>query len=92
VGEEAASVNYEVAGGLYAFTRSQIAGEGSLDDDVFPGYVRTDSYAFLGDTPMRKGEVATFFSGDELTYHYPIEFLDKNKSLIYSSDGARVYR
>jgi uncharacterized membrane protein len=61
-------------------------------DDLFPILIRKDAYAFLGYTAVRKGEVSFIFSGDGVTYKYPFAFLDHHKILIYSSDGARIYR
>jgi uncharacterized membrane protein len=90
--DEAPDVQSPAACYLYAFTDLQKYSEPSSADDIFPVIVRTDAYVFLGYTTVRKGEAAFSFAGDLVTYKYPVGFLDKNKSLIYSSDGARIYR
>ncbi|MFZ0832471.1 MAG: DUF2206 domain-containing protein [Mycobacterium sp.] len=77
---------------IYAFTASQRYGEPSDGDDIFPVLLRKDAYVFLGYTTVRKDEVALSYAGDIVTYQYPVSFLDKRKSLIYSSNGARIYR
>jgi uncharacterized membrane protein len=91
-GDEAPDVQSEAACYLYAFTPVQKYSEPSTADDIFPVLVRTDAYAFLGYATVRKGEAAFSFGGDLVTYNYPVDFLDKTKSLLYNSNGARIYR
>jgi uncharacterized membrane protein len=90
--DEAPDAQSQAACYLYAFTDLQKYSEPSSADDIFPVIVRRDAYAFLGYTNIRKGEAAFSYAGDLVTYKYPVGFLDKNKDLIYSSDGARIYR
>jgi uncharacterized membrane protein len=90
--DAATSAQPAVATDRYAFTRFQNYSEIKTADDIFPMSVQTDAYAFLGYTSIRKGQVTVSFAGDFVTYKYPVDFLDKNKSLLYSSDGARIYR
>jgi hypothetical protein len=71
---------------------SQLYNEVEPGNDIFPAYVRYNSYVLLGYTTSVKGEVSAFYSGDIFTYEYPTAFLDHNKNLIYSTRGARVYR
>ncbi len=47
---------------------------------------------YLGYAAVRQSEVTLYYRGDLVTYKYPMEFLDNNKSLIFSSDGSEVYR
>ncbi len=61
-------------------------------DAIYPTQLRRNSDVVLGTTTVQTGTVATFFQGDLLSYRYPIGVLDQNKSLIYSSGGARIYR
>ena len=85
-------VQSEASTARYALTGLPKYSDRGTDDDIFPTYIRTDGYVFLGYSVIQKDEAAFLFSGDLVTYHYPIAFLDNNKSLTYSSDGARVYR
>jgi uncharacterized membrane protein len=62
------------------------------NDDIIPIWIRHNTYVFLGSTTIRKGKAAFTYLGERVIYHYPVDFLDKNKSLIYSSNGAEVYR
>jgi uncharacterized membrane protein len=77
----------QIAGAFF-----QKYGQPSTENDIFPLLVRTDAYVFLDYTAIRKGEATFAFAGDLVTYNYPVDFLDKNKSLLFSSDGARIYR
>jgi uncharacterized membrane protein len=87
----ATSVQTEVATDRFVITQINVS-EISPTDDIFPMLLRKDAYAFLGYPNIRKGQVTFSIAGDLVTYKYPVEFLDKNKSLIYSSNGARIYR
>jgi uncharacterized membrane protein len=82
----------EIATDRYALTRLQGYIDFGSADDIYPMVVRRDAYAFLGYTAVRRGTVTFIFSGDLVTYRYPVEFLDRNKDLVYSSNAAKVYR
>jgi hypothetical protein len=41
---------------------------------------------------VRKGVSTISYSGDLLTYAYPVHVLDRHLDLVYSSPGARIYR
>lgn len=64
----------------------------SSGNDIFPPLVRRDAYVFLGFSNVRKGQSTVFYGGDQITYRYPIDFLDTHKDLLYSTAGSRVYR
>lgn len=91
-GKPPTSLQAEVATDKYSLSRLQNYSDINAGDDVFPILIRKDAYAFMGYTAVRKGEVSFVISGDLVTYKYPLDFLDNNKSLIYSSNGARIYR
>lgn len=82
----------EVATDKYSVSRLQNYAQINASDDSFPLLVRKSAYVFMGYTAVRRGEVTFVTSGDPVTYKYPFDFLDNNKSLIYSSNGARIYR
>ena len=92
IAADGTSVQSEVATDRYSVRRLQNYTEIETSDDIFPMFIRKHAYAFLGSTSVRKGEVTVTLSGDLVTYKYPVDFLDNNKSLIYSSDGASIYR
>jgi uncharacterized membrane protein len=76
----------------YTFTGPKTLLRIDTGSDIYPVLVRQDSYVFLGYTNVRQGLATVSVDGDSVTYHYPMNFLDDNKDLIYSNGGARVYR
>lgn len=77
----------ETFSGIYAYSKI-----GPGVDDISPAEIRKDAYVFLNDSTTQSGAVTVFSDGDNVSYRYPFEFLDSNKSLIFSSGGARIYR
>jgi uncharacterized membrane protein len=82
----------EVSSDRYTSARLQNFAAAKPLDAIYPTQLRTGSYVVLGTTTIHNGTVAIFYEGDVLTYVYPIGVLDANKSLIYASGGARIYR
>ncbi|MFJ9592128.1 hypothetical protein ACIRS3_05140 [Streptomyces virginiae] len=76
----------------YSFSRLQTLFTVRTQDSVHPALLRSQSYVLLGSTPTRKDEVTVFFRGDLVTYRYPRHLLDTTRNLIYSNEGAVVYR
>ncbi|UUY50929.1 DUF2206 domain-containing protein [Streptomyces yangpuensis] len=76
----------------YSFSRLQTLFTVRTQDSVHPTLLRSQSYVLLGSTPTRKDEVTVFFRGDLVTYRYPRNLLDTTRNLIYSNEGAVVYR
>ena len=85
-------VQSEVETDQYAYIRGQSYSGVNLIDDVYPTLVRKSTYVFLGYSTVSKGEATVSYGGDLITYRYPIKFLNENKDLIYSSNGARIYK
>jgi uncharacterized membrane protein len=61
-------------------------------NDIIPSLIRRDSFVFLGYSDVNNRVSTVPYGGDLITYQYPMSFLDDNKDLVYSSNGARVYR
>ncbi len=61
-------------------------------NDIYPALVKKSSYVFLGFTNTNKKSATIFYNGNNITYGYPVQFLDDNKNLIYSNGGALIYR
>jgi uncharacterized membrane protein len=76
----------------FTFNREQTTLTGPVVGDIFPTALRTDPYLLLGATTVRKGLVTFSYRGDLITYRYPTALLDETKNLIYSSEGAKIYR
>jgi uncharacterized membrane protein len=87
------TVQTEVASDRYAVNRlNTYSPAAATSVDIYPMLIRKNAYAFLGYTAVVDGRVSFLYSGDLVTYEYPVGFLDHNKSLVYSSDVSRVYR
>ena len=76
------------------YSKARLASLGSLDayNDIFPGVVRKYSYVFLGQATTKNKRATLVYGGDQITYTYPIQFLDDNKNLIYNNGSSRIYR
>lgn len=64
----------------------------SVEDDIYPATIPVEAYVFVGYGTLHQHTAVIYSNGDPLTYIYPMNFLDDNKDLIYSSGGARIYR
>jgi hypothetical protein len=62
--------------------------------NMLPLLVRRDAYVFVGYPTVTEGDATarTNVGSVVVTYRYPMPFLDDHKDLLYSSQGARVYR
>jgi uncharacterized membrane protein len=76
----------------FTFNRQQTTITGPAVGDLFPTALRTDAYILVGSTTVRTGRVTFSYEGDLVTYRYPLGLLDATKNVIYSSEGARIYR
>ncbi|MEK7538394.1 MAG: DUF2206 domain-containing protein [Patescibacteria group bacterium] len=63
-----------------------------VTNEIFPAVVRKDAYVFLGEATTRKQRATVVYGGDQITYMYPMQFLDDNKNLIYNNGGAKIYK
>lgn len=61
-------------------------------DRLFPTLLSKDAYVFVDAEILDQGVSTVFYTGDLLTYTYPLEVLDRRLDLLYSSPQARVYR
>ncbi len=62
------------------------------ENNIYPGLIRKNSYVFLGPTNSIKQKAVALYNADQISYSYPIKFLDDNKNLIYNNGGSRVYK
>jgi uncharacterized membrane protein len=60
--------------------------------DIYPTLLRRSSWVILGYSNVRTGLATTDYDGDLLTYVYPIGILRRTKNLVYSNDGAEIYK
>lgn len=58
---------------------------------IYPALIQKDSYVFAGPQTLKRQSSFTYL-GDNVSYTYPLEFLDNEKDLIYNNGEVRVYR
>ena len=63
-----------------------------VSDRLFPTMLSRDGYVFVDGQILDQGESTVFWTGDLLTYTYPVGVLDRWLDLLYDAPQARVYR
>ncbi len=65
---------------------------GDVADRLYPTLLTRGSYIFLDSHLVRERRSTVFYSGDLITYVYPVHELDRLANLVYSAGSSRVYR
>lgn len=63
-----------------------------VSDRLFPTLLSKDAYVFVDGQILDRGESTVFYTGDLLTYDYPLGELDQHLDRLYDAPQARVYR
>jgi uncharacterized membrane protein len=63
-----------------------------ISDRLYPTVLSRDAYVFVDSQVLREGTSTVFYTGDLLTYTYPLAELDERLDLLYAGPDARVYR
>jgi hypothetical protein len=61
-------------------------------DRLFPTLLTKETYVFVDAQIMRNQQSTVFYTGDHITYDYPMRDLDRLLNLVYSSQQTRIYR
>ncbi len=78
---------------LLAFLRLQVyAPPLGLTSEFYPTLLRKDAYVLVPTPTLKRGVATITYSGDILTYKYPLGLLGKEKNLVYSSNGVQIYK
>ena len=88
----AGQVQSEVETDRYNFSPLSAFSGDSPTNDIYPTLLRKNSYVFFGYTTVTEGQASFLYNGDLVTYKYPSNLLNSTKDLIYSSNGAQIYR
>lgn len=64
----------------------------NVEQAVLPSTFTEESYVYLDYANLRVGIANAKYEGKQISYNYPIEFLNKNKNLIYDNGGSRIYK
>jgi uncharacterized membrane protein len=82
----------EVAIDRYTAGRLQAFLGANPQSDIWPAFLTKTAYVYLGFQTVQKGQSAISYEGETVFYKYPIDLLNREKDLIYSSSGVRIYR
>ncbi|WP_395658454.1 hypothetical protein [Nocardioides sp.] len=63
-----------------------------IADRLYPTLLSRDAYVFVDGQILDRGESTVFYTGDLLTYRYPLHRVDERLDLLYDAPQARVYR
>lgn len=63
-----------------------------ISDRLYPTLLSRDAYVFVDGQILDQGESTVFYTGDLLTYRYPLRAVDRRLDLLYDAPQARVYR
>ncbi len=69
-------------------------GHGILDFEtsVLPSTITRNSFVFADFANIHVGITQASVAGKQITYNYPLEFLQNNKDAIYDSGGTRIFK
>jgi uncharacterized membrane protein len=82
----------EVQTDRFVAGRVGIIKEANLLNDIYPSLIRKNSFVYLGYANAIEHRTTVSYSGNSITYNYPVEFLDQNKNLIYNDGGSKIYK
>jgi uncharacterized membrane protein len=85
-------VQSEVETDRYTFNQVRAFTGLSPINDIYPTLLRQGAFVFIGYAAVQKGQATFNYDGDLITYQYPMNFLNGQDDLLYSSNGARIYR
>jgi uncharacterized membrane protein len=60
--------------------------------ELLPETTKKQSFVYLNYDNVRTGNILEILYGEVVYYHFPMEFLNSNKNLIYNNGGSEVYR
>lgn len=71
---------------------AQTDNKAAVADRLYPTLLTRDGYVYLDGQVTEKGRSTIFYTGDLLTYAYPMRALKQRKDLVYSSPRSRIFR
>lgn len=60
--------------------------------DLLPETMKKKSFVYLNYDNVKTGNILEILYGEVVYYHFPMEFLNNNKNLIYNNGGSEIYR
>lgn len=80
--------NKRIAARILAVTRNN----SKVTDRLYPTLLTKGAYVFVDAHLGRTRHSNVFYTGDLITYAYPLQDLDRRLDLVYSSQHSRIYR
>jgi uncharacterized membrane protein len=77
---------------LLTYLRLRVYAPLGLTSEFYPTLWRKDAYVFVGTPTLQRNVATVSFSGDILTYKFPLALLGQEKNLVYSSNGVQIYK
>lgn len=66
--------------------------DATVADRLYPTLLTKGSYVFVDSRLEQTGHAGIFYTGDFISYRYPLSRLDRRLDLVYSSAHTRIYR
>jgi uncharacterized membrane protein len=61
-------------------------------DNIYPSLVRKSAYVYMGYSNVNNQRATLVYNGDQVSYTYPLQFLDLQKNLLFNNGSARIYK
>jgi uncharacterized membrane protein len=59
--------------------------------ELLPETTKKDSYVYLNYDNVKTSNILEIINGYVVYYHFPMQFLNNNKNLIYNNGGSEIY-
>jgi len=77
---------------LLTYLRLRVYSPLGLTSEFYPALLRRDAYVLVGTPTSQRGVATVSYSGDILTYTYPLGLLERHKNLVYSGNGVQIFK
>jgi hypothetical protein len=68
------------------------AGADRATADIFPTVIQRNAFVFLGYASVTLDQASVSVDGNTVPYRYPTGLLNQTKSIVFATDGSRIYR
>jgi uncharacterized membrane protein len=76
----------------FAFTSpSTVTGRQYLTD-LFPSFLQYSSWALVDTSMLQSGTATVSINGNYIAYRYPFDLLNREKNLVFTNGGTRIYQ
>jgi uncharacterized membrane protein len=64
----------------------------SIERDISPANIGQNSYVYSSYTNKHRGRAFEIFQNTDISFNFPIQFLDNNKNKIYNNGGSEIFK